>query len=69
MREGTELRCPNRKHAELVDGVLEIRCRKPACGYAPGIVVIHRFDAEGGELLDTKRFRDTPAELTKEGRG
>lgn len=68
MKNGADLRCDYRKHAELLDGRIEIRCRKPQCGYAPGVLVIHVFDPETGNLVDTKRFREPPGESNEEGR-
>lgn len=56
-----ELRCDSRiLHGVLDDSVIEVKCRSRRCGHAAGVVVIHRFDARTGELLDTLRFRDTP---------
>lgn len=52
-----DLRCV-RKHAELNDGLIEIRCRSVHCGFRAGILVIHKFDSLTGELLETNRFRD-----------
>lgn len=54
-----ELRCPSRiKHGELVAGVLEVRCRSNRCGHEPGVVVLHRFDALTGELIETRKYND-----------
>ena len=60
-----ELRCDKRLHGILTDdGVVEVSCRSALCGHVDGNVVIHRFDAITGVLLDTKRYKD-PAGLTK----
>lgn len=54
-----ELRCDKRLHAVLTDdGVLEISCRSALCGHRDGAVVIHRFDAVTGRLLETSIYRD-----------
>lgn len=53
-----DIRCGAKKFGELEDGVLEIKCSSKFCGAATGIVILHRFDALTGELLETKRFRD-----------
>jgi hypothetical protein len=53
----TDVRCPNLKHAELVGGVLEIKCRSRFCGAHRGAVVIHQFDPNTGKLLGTRQFR------------
>jgi hypothetical protein len=66
VKSGIELRCPHHKHAEVVEEFIEVRCRKPRCGYAPGMLVIHRFDQQGN-LVETRRFREPPGGSTKEG--
>ena len=53
-----ELRCPSKKHGEIVDSLVETKCSSRFCGAAAGVVVIHRFDATTGELVDTRRFKD-----------
>lgn len=53
-----DLRCPAKKHGELQDDVLEIKCDSRFCGAGPGVVVIHRFDVNTGELVETRRFKD-----------
>ena len=53
-----DLRCPAKKHGELLDSVVEIKCSSRFCGAAQGVVVIHRFDARTAELVETLRFKD-----------
>lgn len=53
-----DLRCEAKKHGELDDGYVEIKCSSRFCGAEPGVVVIHRFDATSGELQETLRFKD-----------
>lgn len=53
-----DLRCQAKKHGELDDGFVEIKCSSRFCGAGPGVVVIHRFDANTGELAGTRRFKD-----------
>lgn len=54
-----ELRCGKRLHGVLTnDGVLEVACRSALCGHEPGVLVIHRFNTDTGELIDTKRYKD-----------
>jgi hypothetical protein len=61
-----ELRCGKRLHGVLTDdGVLEVSCRSALCGHTDGVLVIHRFDAETGALLDTSMYKDAQ-ELRKE---
>lgn len=59
-----DLRCHARKHAELNNGVLEIKCSSRWCG-GSGVVVIHRWDATTGEPLKDKRFRKPTATTRK----
>lgn len=55
-----DLRCPpGRLHGILTEpGVVEFKCDHPDCGAERGVVVLHRFDAFTGELLQTERFAD-----------
>jgi hypothetical protein len=55
-----DLRCEFKKHAELLDGALEVKCRSSLCGARSGAVVIHRFDVHSGALLETLRFAEPP---------
>jgi len=65
-----ELRCDNKKFAELADdGYIEVKCSSRFCGAAPGVVVLHRFDPLTGELITTKRFRDPVPVETEEVQG
>lgn len=66
-----DLRCANGiKFGELVDGLIEVKCRSVRCGAIAGVVVLHQFDPLSGELVATKRFRDptVPVLLKKDGR-
>lgn len=59
-----DLRCDYIKHAELPEpGVIEFKCRSSRCGAGKGIVVLHKFDAVTGELLDTKRYKEPKGAL------
>lgn len=54
-----ELRCGNGiKFGDLVDGVLEVKCRSSRCGHRSGSVILHRFDTLTGELLESRQFKD-----------
>lgn len=53
-----DLRCGAKKHGELDDGYVEIKCSSRFCGAGPGVVVIHRFDAATGDLRETLQFKD-----------
>lgn len=63
-----ELRCEHKMHGMLVDGLLEVKCGSNLCGSRPGVVVIHRFNPETGELVNTKRYKDTPT-INRKGQG
>ena len=55
-----DLRCESgKKFAELVEpGVIEVRCTDRYCGATKGVIVLHRFDANTGEMIGTKKYRD-----------
>jgi len=59
----TDLRCSSRKHAVLVQpsgsprGVIEISCSSRWCGKVAGVVVLHAFDTQTGELIRTRLFK------------
>lgn len=55
-----EMRCEHKLHGIVVDGLVEVKCRSSLCGHKPGVVVIHKFDGLTGELVETKRYKDTP---------
>lgn len=56
-----EIRCDFKLHGILIsDGVLEVKCSSALCGKKPGVVVLHRFDVHTGNLIETKKFKDTP---------
>jgi hypothetical protein len=58
MEETHDVRCAAKKHAQIVEGHLEVRCQSRFCGKRPGVVVLHRFRLTDGELLSTQLFRD-----------
>jgi len=53
-----DLRCESKKHGELVDGLVEIKCDSRFCGHAADTVVIHKFDPATGALVDTCKFKN-----------
>lgn len=56
-----ELRCEHKMHGILIsDGILEVMCSSALCGKKPGVVVLHQFDVINGQLLGTKKYKDTP---------
>lgn len=56
----TELRCGGTMHGKLdiFDGKLEVKCNRRRCGAERGVVVLHTFDLNTGEMVGTKRYRD-----------
>jgi hypothetical protein len=55
-----DLRCEGgKKFGELLEPhTVEFKCRSPRCGHQPGVVVLHRFDAVTGVLLETTSYRE-----------
>jgi hypothetical protein len=53
-----DLRCPSKKHGEVADLIIEVKCSSRFCGASRGVVVIHRFNAQTGEPVETLRFKD-----------
>lgn len=54
-----ELRCPNRiLFGVLDDRIIEVKCKSNRCGARAGVVILHRFDADSGNFLETKVFLD-----------
>lgn len=64
-----DLRCPNGiKFGELVlPGVIEFKCRSDRCGAGAGVVVLHKFDALTGELIETNRYAEPQREERASG--
>lgn len=62
-----DLRCSNKKHGEINDAIIEIKCQSRFCTGGPGIVVIHRWDAVTGEPLKDQRFKEPPKEGKEHG--
>lgn len=53
-----ELRCEGKLHGILKGNLIEVKCGSRWCGAEPGVIVLHRFNAESGALLETKRYKD-----------
>ena len=57
----TEMRCDHKLHGVVVeDGIVEVKCGSSLGGSKPGVVVIHRFNSQSGELVETRKYKDTP---------
>ena len=55
-----DLRCDGgKKFAELIEpGVIEVRCTDRYCGARKGVIVLHRFNVNTGDLIETKRYKN-----------
>ncbi|MGI0002441.1 MAG: hypothetical protein ACRD42_05115 [Nitrososphaeraceae archaeon] len=52
------LRCANKLHG-IVDGdIIEVSCNSQFCGSYAGIVVLHKFNLNTGELIETRTFKE-----------
>jgi len=60
-----ELRCSTKMHGLIEEGCIEVRCRSKLCGAQSGVVIIHRFSIDSGELVDTRKFL-TPSRRVKD---
>lgn len=56
-----DMRCKAKLHGRITDtGLFEVACGSAFCGKKPGVVVLHRFNVQTGELVETLKFKDTP---------
>jgi hypothetical protein len=54
-----ELRCPSKKHGEVIDDhTVEVKCNSTFCGAGPGFVVLHQFDLVTGQLIQTRKYQE-----------
>lgn len=52
-----DLRCDNNLYGRLTDNRwLEVKCKRRACGYIKGTVVLHTIDITTGKVTATRRF-------------
>lgn len=62
-----DLRCGNTLHGRLTDNRwLEVKCKRRACGYVKGTVVLHTIDITTGEVTKTEVFSD-PSNKNRRG--
>lgn len=53
-----DIRCPHKLHGRMLDdGLIEVACDSRWCGKRPGVVILHRFKPETGELVETLKFK------------
>lgn len=70
MGDRVELRCEHKILFGILytgDRVVDVKCRSARCGARPGTVIIHRFDAQSGDLLRTYQFKDPTREESQSG--
>lgn len=54
-----DLRCGTTLHGRLTDNRwLEVKCKRRACGYAKGKVILHTIDITTGEVVKTDVFAE-----------
>lgn len=55
-----DLRCDSKKHGVLIldKQLIETKCDSRFCGAQRGVIVLHRFSIESGELLETIRYKN-----------
>ena len=54
-----DLRCGTTLHGRLTDDRwLEVKCKRRACGYVKGTVVLHTIDIQTGKVVKTDTFAD-----------
>lgn len=53
-----EFRCANSLHFKRLGDVIEVKCRSKRCGAGGGNVVLHRFNINTGELVETQQYKD-----------
>ncbi len=63
-----EMRCDAKLHALIVaDGVVEVKCDSRFCRPDRSTVVLHRFDAVTGRLIETLTFKNPSKERSNHG--
>ena len=54
-----ELRCENNLYGRLTDNRwLEVKCKRRACGFTKGTVILHTIDIITGAVVKTNRFAE-----------
>ena len=62
-----DLRCEGTLYGRLTDNRwLEVKCKRRACGYTKGMVILHTIDITTGQVVSTKQFAEP---RTQKGRG
>lgn len=54
-----DLRCGGNLYGRLTDERwLEVKCKRRACGYKKGTVILHTIDIQSGEVVKTDHFAE-----------
>lgn len=62
-----DLRCDTTLHGRLTDNRwLEVKCKRRACGYVKGTIILHTIDIQSGQVVSTKKFAE-PRKPKEEG--
>lgn len=60
-----ELRCGTTLHGRMMNEfMLEVKCKRRACGHTAEVVVLHSFDIRTGKLIGTRKFANPRKEVT-----
>lgn len=62
-----DVRCPSRIQFRIENGRIEVKCSSKGCGAGNGAVVLHYYDKETFEFIETVRYRN-PATFFQKGR-
>jgi len=56
----TQLRCDGNLYGVISDDhqTIEVKCKRRACGHAPGVIILHTISLATGQVVNTKRFRE-----------
>lgn len=61
-----DLRCGSTLYGRLTDDRwLEVKCKRRACGYKKGAVILHTIDTQTGKVVSTKKFAEPPTRKEK----
>ena len=60
------LRCAHDLYGRLTDNRwLEVKCKRRACGYHKGLVILHTIDITTGQVTSTHKYADPTVKKEK----
>ena len=63
-----DLRCGTNLFGRLTDNRwLEVKCKRRACGYTKGTVILHTIDTRTGKVVKTNRFANPRNQRKEQG--